>query len=160
VYAKESVHDAISRLRFLSTSAHVAVLIQQCLPPLLIVAPCSTSAGVLATYRGIVMQPQYAQNSQLQLQQSQQQRSKRRCAEFCVDLLNTEAVKFFSERQYGPAAPAALEAIGYRLGRQLAERLVAACKQWDPCMHHCSRWCSTTIMLVTSSITCTTTQTI
>lgn len=56
--------------------------------------------------------------------QSQQlsQPKKRRCAEVCVELLATEAVKHFNERQYGPAAPAALEAIGFRVGRQLAER--------------------------------------
>lgn len=39
-----------------------------------------------------------------------------------MDLLATEAVQFFNEKQYGPAAAAALQAVGVRVGRQLAER--------------------------------------
>uniref|UniRef100_A0A383WPL0 Trafficking protein particle complex subunit 6B n=1 Tax=Tetradesmus obliquus TaxID=3088 RepID=A0A383WPL0_TETOB len=46
----------------------------------------------------------------------------RKCAEVCMDLLFTEAVQFFSEQHYGPAAGAALQAVGVRVGRQLAER--------------------------------------
>lgn len=47
---------------------------------------------------------------------------KRRCAEVCVELLTIEAVRMFSERENGPPAAATLEAIGFRVGRQLAER--------------------------------------
>jgi hypothetical protein len=54
------------------------------------------------------------------LQQAPRQR--RRCAEVCNDLLVAEAASLFTQRQYGPAAPAALEAVGFRVGRQLAER--------------------------------------
>jgi hypothetical protein len=39
-----------------------------------------------------------------------------------MELLATEVVQFFSEQQYGPAAAAALQAVGVRVGRQLAER--------------------------------------
>jgi hypothetical protein len=39
-----------------------------------------------------------------------------------MDLLATEAVQFFSEKHYGPAAASALQAVGFRVGRQLAER--------------------------------------
>ncbi|GBF87775.1 trafficking particle complex subunit 6B [Raphidocelis subcapitata] len=49
-------------------------------------------------------------------------RQRRRCAEVCNDLLVAEAASLFTQRQYGPAAPAALEAVGFRVGRQLAER--------------------------------------
>jgi hypothetical protein len=59
-----------------------------------------------------------------QPQQQPAQRPRRRCAEACMESLANEAVRFFSEREYGPAAPAALEAVGYRMGRQLAERCV------------------------------------
>jgi hypothetical protein len=45
-----------------------------------------------------------------------------KCAEVCLDLLAGEAVRFFSAKQYGPAAAAALQAVGFRVGRQLAER--------------------------------------
>jgi hypothetical protein len=37
-------------------------------------------------------------------------------------MLLAESARFFHERQSGPAAAAALEAVGYRLGQQLAER--------------------------------------
>lgn len=46
----------------------------------------------------------------------------KRCAEVCLELLCAESVRFFTEQQGGPAAAAALEAIGFRLGQQLAER--------------------------------------
>eukprot|EP00878_Enallax_costatus_P030386 GHUV01033079.1.p1 GENE.GHUV01033079.1~~GHUV01033079.1.p1 ORF type:complete len:167 (+),score=38.98 GHUV01033079.1:238-738(+) len=69
------------------------------------------------------VQPPYQQQpSQQQSQQLIQQRPPRKCAEVCLELLTTEAVKLFSEKQYGPAAPAALQAVGFRVGRQLAER--------------------------------------
>eukprot|EP00878_Enallax_costatus_P019702 GHUV01020794.1.p1 GENE.GHUV01020794.1~~GHUV01020794.1.p1 ORF type:complete len:152 (+),score=28.69 GHUV01020794.1:238-693(+) len=71
------------------------------------------------------VQPPYQQQpSQQQSQQLIQQRPPRKCAEVCLELLTTEAVKLFSEKQYGPAAPAALQAVGFRVGRQLAERYV------------------------------------
>lgn len=54
--------------------------------------------------------------------QQQQQRPPPKCAEVCLDLLTAEAVRFFSDKQYGPAAGAALQAVGFRVGRQLAER--------------------------------------
>jgi hypothetical protein len=66
--------------------------------------------------------PQQQQQQQLKPAPQAPQRKQRKCAEVCLDLLATEAVCFFSARQYGPAAPAALEAIGFRVGRQLAER--------------------------------------
>eukprot|EP00798_Chlamydomonas_sp_ICE-L_P004067 gene4067-14156_t len=47
---------------------------------------------------------------------------RRRCAEVCMDLLAIEALRTFSEKQRGPAAGAALEAVGVRVGHQLAER--------------------------------------
>jgi hypothetical protein len=37
-------------------------------------------------------------------------------------MLANEAVRFFSDQEYGPAASSSLEAIGFRVGRQLAER--------------------------------------
>ncbi|EFJ48044.1 hypothetical protein VOLCADRAFT_91209 [Volvox carteri f. nagariensis] len=46
----------------------------------------------------------------------------RRCGEVCLELLCVEAVRLFHEKQSGPAAAAALEAIGFRVGQQLAER--------------------------------------
>lgn len=61
---------------------------------------------------------------QQQPQQAQAVRAPPKCAEVCLDLLTSEAVRFFSEKQYGPAAGAALQAVGFRVGRQLAERLV------------------------------------
>ena len=54
------------------------------------------------------------------------QRQRRRCAEVCVELLCFETAKMFVQREDGPSAAAALEAIGFRVGRQLAERYVAA----------------------------------
>lgn len=39
-----------------------------------------------------------------------------------MELTCIEAVRLFTERQSGPAAAAALEAVGFRVGRQLAER--------------------------------------
>lgn len=69
------------------------------------------------------MQAAAQQQQMAPLQQQQpQQRQRRRCAEVCNELLTIEAVSFFTQRQYGPAAPAALEAVGFRVGRQLAER--------------------------------------
>jgi hypothetical protein len=71
-----------------------------------------------------VQQP-ISQQQQAAFQQqlsSQPQRQRRRCAEVCNELLTIEAVALFTQRQHGPAAPAALEAIGFRVGRQLAER--------------------------------------
>lgn len=56
-------------------------------------------------------------------QQAKQPR--RRCAEVCLELMCIESVRFFNERQSGPAAAAALEAVGFRVGRQLAERYEA-----------------------------------
>lgn len=53
---------------------------------------------------------------------AQLQQKKRRCAEVCVELLIIETVRMFSERESGPPPPATLEAIGFRVGRQLAER--------------------------------------
>lgn len=55
-------------------------------------------------------------------QPAQTQAPRRRCAEVCLDLLTIEAARLFTERQQGPAAAAALEAIGFRVGRQLAEK--------------------------------------
>ncbi|GLI71679.1 hypothetical protein VaNZ11_016961 [Volvox africanus] len=46
----------------------------------------------------------------------------RRCAEVCLELLCVESVRLFHEKQSGPAAAAALEAVGFRVGQQLAER--------------------------------------
>ncbi|KAG2451664.1 hypothetical protein HYH02_003444 [Chlamydomonas schloesseri] len=46
----------------------------------------------------------------------------RRCAEVCLELLCAESVRLFHDKQSGPAAAAALEAVGYRVGQQLAER--------------------------------------
>lgn len=40
----------------------------------------------------------------------------------CLDLLLMESVRLFHEKQSGPAAAAALEAVGFRVGQQLAER--------------------------------------
>jgi hypothetical protein len=70
---------------------------------------------------------------QIGYQQPQQQpqqvvRPPPKCAEVCLDLLTSEAVRFFSDKQYGPAAGAALQAVGFRVGRQLAER-------WDLAPH-------------------------
>lgn len=61
---------------------------------------------------------------QSQQQPTQPTRPTPKCAEVCLDLLTTEAVRFFSDKQYGPAAGAALQAVGFRVGRQLAERWV------------------------------------
>lgn len=47
---------------------------------------------------------------------------KKKCAEACLELLSIETVRLFCERQTGPSAAAALEAVGFRVGRQLAER--------------------------------------
>lgn len=55
-------------------------------------------------------------------QQQQVVRPPPKCAEVCLDLLTAEAVRLFSDKQYGPAAGAALQAVGFRVGRQLAER--------------------------------------
>ncbi len=59
----------------------------------------------------------------------------RKCAETCLDLLTTEAVALFSDRDYGPAAPAALQAVGFRVGRQLAERC-ATMRQREVCIFY------------------------
>jgi len=50
-----------------------------------------------------------------------------RCAEVCMDLLSMETTRFFSKGSRGqgdggPPAAAALEAMGIRVGKQLAER--------------------------------------
>jgi hypothetical protein len=63
----------------------------------------------------------YTQQQQQQQQQMQAQ-PQRRCAEVCLDLLTIEAVSLFSTKQYGPTPAAALQAVGFRVGRQLAER--------------------------------------
>ena len=42
----------------------------------------------------------------------------------CLELLCAESVRLFHAKQSGPAAAAALEAVGYRVGQQLAERSV------------------------------------
>jgi hypothetical protein len=47
---------------------------------------------------------------------------RRKCAEVCMELLTIEAVRYFTDRDNGPAAAAALEAVGVRVGRLLAER--------------------------------------
>ncbi|MEW5311084.1 MAG: hypothetical protein WDW38_002827 [Sanguina aurantia] len=54
--------------------------------------------------------------------QTLQQPKRRRCAEVCMELLSIEAVQLFTTRLNGPAAPETLEAIGFRVGRQLAEK--------------------------------------
>ncbi len=60
------------------------------------------------------------QVQQLQLQAPL--RPQRKCAEVCLELLSIEAVQLFSGKQYGPSAAAALQAVGFRVGAQLAER--------------------------------------
>ena len=50
---------------------------------------------------------------------------RRKCAEVCMELLTIEAVRYFTDRDNGPAAAAALEAVGFRVGRLLAERWAA-----------------------------------
>ena len=69
-------------------------------------------------------QPMIMQQQPQQPQPSQQQskRPARRCAEVCLELLAIESVRMFSEKQTGPTAAASLEAVGVRVGRQLAER--------------------------------------
>jgi hypothetical protein len=42
-----------------------------------------------------------------------------------MELMSIEAVRYFTERDNGPAAAAALEAVGFRVGRLLAERWAA-----------------------------------
>ncbi|KAF6256660.1 transport protein particle component-domain-containing protein [Scenedesmus sp. NREL 46B-D3] len=87
----------------------------------------------MATSPQLQLQAPYSQ--QLQPQQQQQlllqgpggsssisPARPRKCAEVCLDLLFTEAVQFFTEEHYGPAAGSALQAVGFRVGRQLAER--------------------------------------
>lgn len=44
------------------------------------------------------------------------------CAEVCLELLLLESVRLLSSQQTGPSAAAAFEAIGIRVGKQLAER--------------------------------------
>lgn len=47
---------------------------------------------------------------------------KRRCAEVCLELLLLETVRTVTDRMSGPAVGVTLEAIGFRVGAQLAER--------------------------------------
>ena len=56
--------------------------------------------------------------------QQQQQLKRRKCAEVCFELLALEALRNFSAQSTGPTAAAAMEAVGFRVGRQLAERCV------------------------------------
>ncbi len=57
------------------------------------------------------------------MQQRQIQKPQRKCAEVCMDLLAAECVRLFSSQQPGgPTAAAAMEAVGIRVGKQLAER--------------------------------------
>lgn len=72
-------------------------------------------------------QPQQQQDPQLL------QRPPRKCAEVCLELLFTEAVKLFQDKQCGPAAPAALQAVGFRVGRQLADRYVSTSRPFFLC---------------------------
>jgi hypothetical protein len=64
------------------------------------------------------------QQQQQQPQQAAQKR--RRCAEVCLELLLAEAVRTFGATEAGlpggPSSCAGLEAVGVRVGRQLAER--------------------------------------
>ncbi|BDA43192.1 Trafficking protein particle complex subunit 6B [Coccomyxa sp. Obi] len=48
----------------------------------------------------------------------------RTCSESCMELLSLELVHYYA-RQNNVPAPAAIEAIGFRVGRQLAERYTA-----------------------------------
>lgn len=54
--------------------------------------------------------------------ESSQHGRKRECAESCLDFLVIEAVDLYRRAQSGPPASTALDAIGFRVGRQLAER--------------------------------------
>jgi hypothetical protein len=47
---------------------------------------------------------------------------KRQCAEACLEFLAIETVRHYSAQPYGPPAAGAVEAIGFRVGRQLVER--------------------------------------
>mmetsp|Transcript_1813 Transcript_1813/g.2627 ORF Transcript_1813/g.2627 Transcript_1813/m.2627 type:complete len:192 (+) Transcript_1813:97-672(+) len=49
--------------------------------------------------------------------------SRKRCADLCFELLFNECISSFQQRQPGPHAMASLEAIGFRVGRLMAERL-------------------------------------
>lgn len=44
------------------------------------------------------------------------------CAESCLDFLYIELINTYRRQQSGPATAAAVDAIGFRVGRQLAER--------------------------------------
>ncbi|PSC68076.1 Trafficking particle complex subunit 6B [Micractinium conductrix] len=46
----------------------------------------------------------------------------RECAESCMDYLTLELVHHYRDAQQGPSLQAALDAVGERVGRQLAER--------------------------------------
>ena len=50
------------------------------------------------------------------------QAPKKTVAEVCMELLLLESARLLSSQQAGPSAAAAAEAIGIRVGRQLAER--------------------------------------
>ena len=78
---------------------------------------------------------QQTQQTQQQMQHASLSDRKGRCAEVCMDLLAMETARFFSGagRQGGSGGPlakgyggpptaAALEAMGIRVGKQLAER--------------------------------------
>lgn len=75
-----------------------------------------------------------------------QPRPQRRCAEVCLELLLAEAVQQFSEQRYGPAGSAALQAVGFRVGRQLAERCVGLQRWLVRCRPTCrgAAACNTT----------------
>lgn len=49
----------------------------------------------------------------------------RKCAETCLDLLNIELVNYYSEQKITPPQ-AAIDAIGFRVGRQLVDRYTAS----------------------------------
>lgn len=46
----------------------------------------------------------------------------RECAESCIDYLAGELVRYYRAQQQGPPLHAAVDAIGFRVGRQLVER--------------------------------------
>ena len=69
--------------------------------------------------------PQQPPPQQSSTQQPQASTSGRKCAEVCMDLLAMESVRLFASQgpeAGGPPAAASLEAIGIRVGKQLAER--------------------------------------
>jgi hypothetical protein len=96
---------------------------QQAPPPPLAQRPPPAPSPPPPSLQQQLLQQQQQQAAQAAAAAAQRQR--RRCAEVCNELLTLEAVASFTSRQYGPAAPAALEAVGFRVGRQLAERCVA-----------------------------------